>query len=177
MAVCSVCKAQLAEGDLHFGCLLHRSCTRQAPCSLDADEPPEYWDEVESLTTAIRSLSPDTRSSSRILAQKQGSKKARSASAPPSTVVNPPISIMPPLAPLGDGGKKDAGKRGRVRKGGNRLRIVLRSLLLKVDQFLKRLVKRKRRLMLRLVKLNLKREIRLLIRLKVLAPNHPYLVV
>ena len=54
---CKICKVPLAEGDKHFGCLLHRECTRERPCSLDEDEPPSYWQEVEALLAAAKCLS------------------------------------------------------------------------------------------------------------------------
>ena len=51
---CQICKAPVAKGDRHFGCLLHRDCSRQAPCAFDLGEPADYWDEVETLIAAAK---------------------------------------------------------------------------------------------------------------------------
>ena len=52
------------QKDLHFDCLLHRQCSREAPCSLDCDSSPEYWNKVESYLKAACSTSPPKRRSS-----------------------------------------------------------------------------------------------------------------
>jgi len=73
---CQICSVPLARGDRHFGCILHRDCSRQAPCSFDMNEPPAYWDEVESLLEAAKCVSP-LRKSSRVAAQAVQSKVLR----------------------------------------------------------------------------------------------------
>ena len=65
---CNICKSALADGDKHFGCIRHRQCNRQAPCSLDIDEPAAFWDEVEDLLKAINVVSPERRTSCRVSA-------------------------------------------------------------------------------------------------------------
>jgi hypothetical protein len=82
---CKVCKIELAKDDKHFGCLRHRECTRQSPCSLDINEPDVYWDEVEALLSSVSAVSPVRRASMR---------NVNASSEPRST--NEP----PPLAPL-----------------------------------------------------------------------------
>ena len=79
---CNVCKVALVEGDCHFGCILHRKCTRKAPCSLDMNEPGEYWDEIEAILEANLCASPP-RKSPRISKGKSGSSKGKLSSPPP----------------------------------------------------------------------------------------------
>jgi len=86
---CHICKAPLAKGDRHFGCLLHRDCSRQAPCSFDLGEPADYWDEVESLIAAAKCLSPDRRSTR--LAIKDQSSKGNVTEPPPMTPISNPV--------------------------------------------------------------------------------------
>ncbi len=91
---CSVCKSALAEGDKHFGCIRHRQCSRAAPCSLDVNEPPAYWDEVEDLLKAINAVSPERRTSRRVSA-KSTADQVDGGSGAQLANVNPP-----PLAPI-----------------------------------------------------------------------------
>jgi len=111
---CKICKIPLAEGDQHFGCILHRNCSRLLPCSLDADEPPEYWDEVEAVLAAVACVSPERRSA-RVAAQ----------SAKPKDGFDGCNSDPPPLGPIPisvdekDGkldGKSEKGEKDRVRR-------------------------------------------------------------
>ena len=100
---CQVCKIQLGEGDEHFACIIHRKCTRKAPCSFDADEPPEYWDEVEAVLEAVKCASPE-RKSTRVAAQGGKAKTGRKSGG------NEP----PPLCPISD---KKGKKGGKCKKG------------------------------------------------------------
>jgi len=80
---CQVCKVPLAQGDNHYGCLLHRKCNRNNPCHFDNNEPSEYWDEVELLLNAAK-LASSPRKSSRVANQ--------------SSNVKQKVKKMPPLS-------------------------------------------------------------------------------
>jgi hypothetical protein len=45
---CSVCSGLLSPGDRHSRCILHRECTRLAPCALDIGMLGDYWDDIDS---------------------------------------------------------------------------------------------------------------------------------
>jgi len=55
MALCSSCKAPLSPDDKHPLCVIHRKCSRAAPCELDILEPKEYWDGIDAYLVAVQS--------------------------------------------------------------------------------------------------------------------------
>lgn len=82
MALCSICKVVLPIGDNHSSCLMHRKCSRLAPCTLDFHQPAEYWDDMEARLIAAQE-SP--RKSARISKTKKVTKSS---------------NVLPALAPL-----------------------------------------------------------------------------
>ena len=121
---CNVCKTALAEGDRHFGCIRHRQCSRQSPCSLDMEEPPSYWDEVEDIIKAINVVSPERRSSRRVSAK--GNADLGEGGVGVQVTINPPTlsaallsksnSKSVPLKNTGKKTKKVAAKKAHSKK-------------------------------------------------------------
>jgi len=107
---CQICKIPLGEGDNHSACIVHRKCSRKAPCSFDIEEPGEYWDEVEAVLAAAKCASPE-RKSSRVAAQGTKQKQVRTSGG----------SEPPPLAPLSEKkGKKHSTKSKKTDKSSHK---------------------------------------------------------
>ena len=65
MPVCSECSVSLKPEDKHRKCVIHRSCSRNKPCSLDVNSPSEYWDKVEKSIAEVSGGDPPKRASKR----------------------------------------------------------------------------------------------------------------
>ena len=63
MTLCKIekCNINIAQGDRHSKCLLHRKCTSDTPCVFDKNKSQDYWDNIAAKKLQLSTTRRSTR--------------------------------------------------------------------------------------------------------------------